>query len=46
MARFLAYRIVSGNLKFNEVPVPLKEKVREVLIEMNRDDLIIVESEE
>lgn len=34
MAEFLAYRIISGKLTLDKVPLILKDKVKQALVEM------------
>lgn len=40
IAKLWAQQIVDGNKTFDQVPVRLKEQVREALIELKREDLI------
>lgn len=39
MAKFLAMRITVGFLDYKDVPVTLKEQIKEELIKMGREDL-------
>lgn len=39
MAEFLAYRIATGRLKYENVPDGLKEKVKKILIESGLEEL-------
>ena len=41
IAKLWANEIISGNKTFEQVPRLLKDKVRAILIEGNRQDLII-----
>ena len=41
MAEFLAYRILEGKLTFARVPKALREDVRQVLIDLGRENLIL-----
>ena len=41
IAKLWASEIISGNKTFEQVPRLLKEKVKAILIEENRQDLII-----
>lgn len=41
MADFLAYRIIDGKFQFKRVPKLWKEKVRQILIDMEAEELII-----
>lgn len=43
MAKMYVALILKGKRFFAEVPVEVKEEVRTLLIEMNREDLIIEE---
>ncbi|WP_280522414.1 CD1375 family protein [Falseniella ignava] len=40
MAKFLAVNIINGKYTFDRVPKFLKEKVKEILIDMGAEDLI------
>ena len=40
LAKLWAEQIIDGNKKFSEVPRLLKERVRAILIEKNREDLL------
>ena len=40
MAKFFAQRVIDNKTKFDVVPPKLKDRVRECLIEMGREDLI------
>jgi len=40
IARLWAQQIVDGNKTFSQVPTRLKEQIKEVLIELKREDLI------
>ena len=40
IARLWAQQIIDQHKTFNQVPVRLKDQVREILIELNREDLI------
>ena len=39
MAKFLAIRITGGFLEYKDVPVTLKEQIKEELIKLGREDL-------
>lgn len=39
MAEFLAYRILQGKLTYSKVPAKLKDAVKDILIDLGRDDL-------
>lgn len=39
MADFLVYRILDGKLEFKDVPVKLKEEVKQILIELGHEEL-------
>lgn len=41
MAEFLAYRILDEKLKFSQVPKSLKEDVRRILIELQKEMFIL-----
>lgn len=41
MTKFFVRRIIDGKCTFSEVPRLLKDSVHEMLIEMERQDLII-----
>lgn len=40
IAKLWADRIISGIRTYNEVPSKLKEQVKEVLVEIGREDLV------
>lgn len=39
MANFLVYRILDGKLTFEEVPVKLKNEVKQILIEIDKEKI-------
>ena len=41
MAEFLAYRIIDGKLTFSRVPKLIKEDVRQILIDLGKEALIL-----
>ena len=40
MAEFVASRIIRGKLQYKQVPLALKEKVKQILIEEGFEDLV------
>ena len=41
MEEFLAYRILEGKLEYKKVPARLKERVKEILVELGHAELVV-----